>query len=64
MTDNAQRQTARIIQFPVKAHAAKTGHKASGRKMAELPAQVAPVEFGSGWYHDDAIQDAEPVRRR
>jgi Protein of unknown function (DUF2735) len=64
MTDNAQRQTAKIIQFPVKAHAAKLGHQASGRKVAELPARVAPVEFGSGWYHDDAIREAEQIRRR
>lgn len=64
MTDKSQRQTAKIIQFPVKAHAGKFGQQASGRRAVELPARVATVEFGSGWYHDAAVEDADQVRHR
>jgi hypothetical protein len=57
MTEKIQteRSSAKIYQFPVKANVRDAGKHASGRNAVEL---LAPkVEFGSGWYHDDAIQD-------
>ena len=64
MTEKTQRETAKIYQFPVKARAHKASTPAGGRKVIELPARVATVEFGSGWYHDAAMQDAELARHR
>jgi hypothetical protein len=63
MTEKVQQQeTAIIIPFPVKTRAGRL-QQASGRRMSERPAP-ATVEFGSGWYHEAAIQDAEQARRR
>jgi hypothetical protein len=63
MAETTKRDTAKIIPFPVKARAAKaTQHDASWR-TADNPAR-ARVEFGSGWYHDAAIADAEQASRR
>ena len=64
MTENTPRETAKIYQFPVKASAPRASTQAGGRKVAELPMRVATVEFGSGSYHDAAIQDAEQARHR
>ncbi len=65
MSETTQRETAKIYQFPVKARAPKAGQQAGTRKGVELPAGMATVEFGSGWYHDAAVQqDAEQARRR
>jgi hypothetical protein len=63
MAEQAERQSAKIYQFPVSARATArlTSHAASSR-AAELPARLARVEFGSGWYHDAAIHDAEQAR--
>ena len=58
MTENVQRETAKIYQFPVKARAGKAS------QQSDPPSRLAPVEFGSGWYHDAAIQDADQARRR
>jgi Protein of unknown function (DUF2735) len=65
MTEKTQRETAQIYQFPVKARAPKATTNAGGRKVIELPVRTATVEFGSGWYHDAAMQqDAEQARHR
>lgn len=64
MTEKIQteRTSAKIYQFPIKAPSRDAGNHANGRKAVEL---LAPkVEFGSGWYHDDAIQDVEHSRHR
>jgi hypothetical protein len=59
MTEQAERRTATIYQFPAKARAAR--QEGSGRKSTDTVER--PTEFGSGWYHDAAIQEAEQVRR-
>ena len=65
MTESSLRETARIYQFPVRDRATKVNHRESQKKVAELAAaRVADAEFGSGWYHEAAIQDAERARKR
>jgi hypothetical protein len=63
MTETSERPTAKIYQFPVKVRAGRTADQ-HGRRMRELPAGAAPVECGSGWYHDAAIAEAEQAARR
>ncbi|RYX97522.1 MAG: DUF2735 domain-containing protein [Bradyrhizobiaceae bacterium] len=46
--------TATIHQFPVGGRAALE-RRAGELKVPDFPA----VDFGSGWYHDDAIEQAK-----
>lgn len=64
MTEKVQRQTAQIIPFPTKARVSKATQPATSRTVAGPAMRVATVEFGSGWYHDAAMQDAEQARHR
>ena len=59
MTTNVHRESAKIYQFPVRVRAAAGGHRDGGKPVVELSPRVAKASFGSGWYHDAAIQDAE-----
>jgi hypothetical protein len=59
MTEQTERPTATIHQFPVKA---RTKRQEGGARKASDPV-AKPAEFGSGWYHDAAIQEAELARR-
>lgn len=53
-------QSAKIYQFPVRSH-----QTAAGSREQAIPAvnvtgpRLARAAFGSGWYHDAAIQEAE-----
>lgn len=58
MTESPVRETAQIIPFPVRPRDSKTSLRSS-RRMDQLP--VAACDFGSGWYHDAAVQ--EEVRK-
>jgi uncharacterized protein DUF2735 len=57
VSENSRRPSAKIYQFPTKS-VARRG--ASGRDIAPATdhrMQVVPtVDFGSGWYHEAAIQ--------
>jgi uncharacterized protein DUF2735 len=59
MTEQPERPTATIYQFPVKART--TRREGIARKASDVATR--PVEFGSGWYHDAAIQEAEQAHR-
>jgi hypothetical protein len=63
MSEEIQRETAKIIRFPVERRAGGTGAQSVGRRVVERPV-VATIESGSGWYHDAAIQDAGQARHR
>ena len=63
MTENTQRQSAKIIQFPTVRRVARGNAKPVARKVVEQTPAVT-VESGSGWYHDAAIQDAGTARHR
>jgi uncharacterized protein DUF2735 len=57
MTTSTERESATIYQFPLR------GRYAASAKASE-PAATAPrIVFGTGWYHDEAIREAERVRR-
>ena len=57
MTTNAQDGSATIYQFPAR------GRFALSAPREDVKAVAAPrVVFGSGWYHDEAIE-AERTRK-
>lgn len=63
MSEEIQRETAKIIRFPVERLAGGTGVESVGRRVVERPV-VAAIDCASGWYHDAAIQDAGQARHR
>jgi hypothetical protein len=55
MTTTSPRGSAKIYQFPVRARA---GQRGANPAVAEMAAARLPrVEFGSGWYHEAAIEE-------
>jgi hypothetical protein len=53
----SDRVSAEIIQFPARG---RFSAASQDRTMAAQYSQrVARVAFGSGWYHDEAIDEAE-----
>ena len=63
MTDNTQRQTAKVIQFPLERRVVRGNTRPVARKSVE-PTPAVAVDTSSGWYHDAAIQDANASRHR
>lgn len=63
MTDTTQRQTAKVIQFPLERRVVRGNTQSVARKSVEQT-PVVTVDAGSGWYHDAAIQDANTARHR
>ena len=60
MSTNTYRGSAEIIPFPTRARPISKERREAEVSAAKyaLP-RVANVVFGSGWYHEAAIQDAE-----
>ena len=57
MNVNSPPNTAKIYQFPVKMSAGLRGSARASKSAVDYRLQAAPaVEFGSGWYHEAAIQ--------
>jgi hypothetical protein len=65
MTTNRTRESARIYQFPAGGRAGLEARR-DGPKTAVQPAtqNVAVTACGSGWYHDEAVREAELTRKR
>jgi hypothetical protein len=61
MSTDFPRQTAKIYQFPRKGPAGDGRGEARSAADPRLP-RSASTEFGSGWYHEAAVQ-AERGRR-
>ncbi len=65
MTTGFQRESAKIYQFPATVRPALGSRRdddKSGESFAVAnltSARVAKTAFGSAWYHDEAIQEAE-----
>jgi hypothetical protein len=55
MAERIQRETAKIYQFPVGGRASRTAAAKSTEDQVTVP-RHAHVDFGSGWYHDAAIE--------
>ena len=61
MITNSQPPSAKIYQFPRKASLNAAASNRDIKSAADLRARALPsVEFGSGWYHDAAMQADRP----
>jgi hypothetical protein len=61
-TMSGRQETAKIYQFPLKARLG--GRQPLNLRLSPDQRQPLPVaSLGAGWYHDRAIQDAEPPRK-
>ncbi|NML72859.1 DUF2735 domain-containing protein [Rhizobium sp. S-51] len=60
MTTNMVRESAKILEFPVR-------NIQKLREMRERDARMHPVIMESGcgsWYHEEAIREAEEARKQ
>jgi|HubBroStandDraft_4_1064222.scaffolds.fasta_scaffold2359411_1 hypothetical protein len=65
MPTSAYRETAKIYAFPTRERAVANSLRDSAKSAADLAAARLPrIEFGSGWYHDAAIQEDAETRKR
>src|SRR3954454_11017152 len=66
MNTSLNRGSARIYQFPVGGRRALDGRKHEESKPAanQGVSRVSEAAFGGGWYHEAAIQESEPERKR
>ena len=57
-------ESAKIYQFPLRGRFA--GQRRDGSEAAPTPAyaQVVPTTYGEAWYHEEAIREAEQLRKR
>lgn len=65
MTTNESRASAEIYQFPARGRFAAGGNldtKNAAVNFALSP-RIAETVFGSAWYHDEAVQDADRTRK-
>jgi Protein of unknown function (DUF2735) len=68
MTTNFQRGSAKIYQFPIKVRQAFGRYREEARVGENSAApntpsmHLADAAFGSAWYHEEAVQDAERTR--
>jgi len=58
MTTDSQARSARIYQFPVRS-VARAAEERSKPVMDVSSVRYPAAAFGSGWYHEAAIQEAE-----
>jgi hypothetical protein len=63
MTTSVDRGSAKIYQFPARGRTTAGGYLAETKPAADAASPRAKIVWGSGWYHDAAIQDAEPNRK-
>jgi hypothetical protein len=64
MTINNFQQSAKIYQFPVRIRPTAAGSREQAMIAGNVAApRLARAAFGSGWYHDAAIQEAERPAR-
>jgi len=62
MTKSDYGGSAKIYQFPVRVRAAAVGHREEP-SVDVASSRVTKAAVGSGWYHEDAIQEAERARK-
>ena len=64
MTTSHEQGSARIYQFPVGGRAAFGGQREDTGSAVHVGSAIVPVVASDGgWYHDEAIQEAERARR-
>lgn len=64
MTAKSQRESAKIYQFPAGGRAGLEAERAAWREAMDPSQPRAKVVFGSGWYHEEAVREAEPAGQR
>ncbi len=57
MATSFQRESATIYEFPLRGRFAAATRQ---REEAEEAAKLPRVVFGSGWYHDEAMEAERP----
>jgi hypothetical protein len=63
MTTSLNQESAKIYQFPTGGRAALGGRRYGETKTTDIASAMAGDSACSGsWYHEAAIQDANPVR--
>ncbi len=63
MPTSLQSGSATIYQFPARGRFAVGVQSDQAGTAAAVMSPHAKIVFGSGWYHDEAIQDAERGRK-
>jgi hypothetical protein len=58
MTTQFHRGSANIYEFPARGRFAETRDDANTASNPTLP-RFAKTVFGSAWYHEEAVQEAE-----
>lgn len=65
MTSIANRETAKIYQFPAGGRAALRTGRPIVKPLDEMQAAVAGrAVIGGSWYHEEAIRDTDPVGKQ
>jgi Protein of unknown function (DUF2735) len=61
MTKNHEhRGSATIYEFPARGRFAMVAQSIESKAAVNrLPLRVARIAYGSSWYHEEAVQDAE-----
>ena len=64
MTMSHGRGSAEIFQFPARGRYAVSGGRDELRPAASVASsRMATIAFGSSWYHEEAIREAEQARK-
>jgi hypothetical protein len=63
MTANSLQGSAKIYQFPAGGRASVSGRQQGAKPTEDLAARMPRVTSGGAWYHEQAIRDAEGVRK-
>jgi len=60
---NTDQGSAKIYQFPARGRFAAAGRHDETKPAALFAPQAVNAAVGAGWYHDQAIQDADRTRK-
>jgi hypothetical protein len=63
MTTKTDQGSAKIYQFPLRGRFAASIHGDDAKASPMLAPQAVNAALGGGWYHDEAILEAERARK-
>lgn len=64
MTSSNERPSATIYQFPLHLRGRRNAERMSPVRPGNSDSVPQPVASGGGWYHEEAIRDAEHSKKR
>ena len=65
MNTNFYRESATIYEFPAGGRAAFGSLRDASKPAADITSLCVPkTVFGSGWYHEAAVEEAERARKK